>query len=118
MTFLNRHLKRHRALGLCAFMLVCGVSTAQQDLQMSLSALSPMSINPAASGMNDGFKVTSLTRLQWLGWGWRSQNTSRDGRRSVFQRVWRFRLCADARPGWVEVVHFSHFFWGSAPSHF
>ena len=68
MTFLNRHLKRHRALGLCAFMLVCGVSTAQQDLQMSLSALSPMSINPAASGMNDGFKVTSLTRLQWLGW--------------------------------------------------
>ena len=35
---------------------------------MSLSALSPMSINPAASGMNDGFKVTSLTRLQWLGW--------------------------------------------------
>ena len=68
MTFLNRHLKRHRALSLCAFMLVCGVSTAQQDLQMSLSALSPMSINPAASGMNDGFKVTSLTRLQWLGW--------------------------------------------------
>ena len=46
MTFLNRHLKRHRALSLCAFMLVCGVSAAQQDLQMSLSSFSPMPINP------------------------------------------------------------------------
>ena len=49
MTFLNRHLKRHRAMSLCTFLLVAGVSTAQQDLQMSLTALSPLSISSAGS---------------------------------------------------------------------
>ena len=114
MTFLNRHLKRHRALGLCVFMLVCGVSTAQQDLQMSLSFVvdvhQPCRLRDERRLQGD---QPDAVAMAWV--GWRSQNTSRDGRRSVFQRVWRFRLCADARPGWVEVVHFSHFFWGSAP---